>query len=130
MSLQSILIDEANGNAELAELEFYTGSSIDGDNRPPTPFAAVRWGVNNPGMGRMNRTSVTFFVHDEPGSYKKINRLLGLLDASLSGKEHLRDDSGNWINSIKWTGSSGDLFDTGFRTNMKSITFEVIGTGD
>lgn len=127
MSMSSILFDQLETPPE--GLLIQAASAASDDNRPPTPFAEVRWGLRQPGMGQMKRTTVEIFVHDEPGSYKRINRILAWLEARLDGKEHLADGEGGWLNSVKWTGTSGDLYDTGFRTNMKSITFEVIGTG-
>lgn len=133
MSTRTLLRDTVVADDEIIELvpkdRWTSGRSFDEANLPDRPFAVIRWGVVNPGMGGMTRRLVTFWIHSEPGSYETIDSVLSRLKAILDGTVHLTDGQGNWLSSIEWQSDSGDLYDPGYRTNTKNSTYEIIGTG-
>lgn len=99
------------------------------DNLPPIPFAVIRFGLTNPGMGDVYKGSVTFWVHDTRGTYESIDRVLSLIAGSLDGREHVSDEDGNELIIAEWQSNSGDLFDTGYRTITKTSTYQIVGKG-
>lgn len=122
-------VDETLQQIGLVEDNIVSSGSLSGDNRPPSPFAVIRWGVENPGMGEMTRRLVTIWVHDEPGTYDTIDRILKRLKAILDGVANITDGQGNWLSLVTWQSDSGDLYDPGYRTITKNSTYEIIGTG-
>jgi hypothetical protein len=97
------------------------------DNLPARPFAVIRLGVTSPGMAHIKRGTAEIWIHDDPGSYDRIDAILKSVYDRLNGAEHLTDEAGNELMSSTWRGTSGDLNDPGFRTITKNISFEIVG---
>lgn len=106
-----------------------SSGSLEEDNAPDRPFAVIRYGVVSVGMAHIKRGQVTFWIHDELGTYATINNVLDLLYARLHGQEHVADADGNEIIEMKWNSASGDLYDPGFRTLTRNTTFDIVGKG-
>jgi hypothetical protein len=66
-------------------------------------------------------TDVTVWVHDQPGSYVRIDQILALVRNVLEGPV---PESG--AIAAQWTGNSGDLADPDRRTVMRYSTFRLV----
>jgi hypothetical protein len=93
------------------------------DNPPARPFAVV-------GFTDRPRSDVgsaqPIWVHDDRGSYSRIDSVVELLEADLPNATPL-EDSANRIVDIRWDGSSADLTDDGYSTNVRNVNFTLTG---
>lgn len=112
--------------AGLPPLQVFAASAL--EERPADPpFAVVRFGTTGRGMGKIVRAHADIWVHDEPGSYVRIDNILAAIRGTLDGVNHLADGVGNEIISAEWTSDSGDLIDQGYRTITKNTGYDLIG---
>lgn len=97
---------------------------------PVRPFAVMRYQGHNPGLSRVNQTRLEVWVHDEPGNYIRIEQVLRLVRERITSMVAYNDvELGVSLMDPIWEGESVDLFDDGHRTNTKSSTFLLTGTG-
>lgn len=68
--------------------------------------------------------SVSIWVHDEPGSYLRIEQAIGLIKPLLEGPVAMAGAV-----SCEWAGDSGDLADDGFGTIVRNTSFILVGNG-
>ena len=134
MSVRSIIRSHIVADSEVTDLvpadHWFAASSITDDNRPANPpFAVMRYGVRSIGMGQAKRSVLEVFVHDEPGTYETVDKILDRLHSRLDGAEHLSDEDSEVV-SVKWFSTGGDLFDAGFRTIVKTATFDLVTIGE
>lgn len=132
MSIHTLLRNYVLADSALATLipaeRWKAASSVTGENVPERMFVVMRWGTIGVGVGKVRRQTCTFWIHDSPGSYDDIGKVLTALDGRLDGAVSLRTEGdSSEILSISWSGTSGELQDTGFRTIVRNISFEVIG---
>ncbi len=102
--------------------------AVDVDTPQVRPFVQLRWGTNNPGLDVVTRRFLTIWVHDEPGDYSRIDRIvfrlrqiLPLLEGTVNGSQS--------ILAVEWTGDSEDLTDDGHQTIARTASFELVGSG-
>lgn len=91
----------------------------------PTPFMVMRWGNTVKGIGPSNSATLMVFVHDDPGSYERINAII------VRAREVIKalaasGDSGNWITAVEWLGDSGELNEEAYRTITRNAEFNVV----
>lgn len=102
----------------------YAAGSLTGS--PATkPFVVVRLDtldveLNDADVPHVARQNLTFMVHDEPGSYVRIDAILGVLRRWLPG-------SVPSAIACTWLGDSGDLAEDTYGTIMKQAVFQVTG---
>lgn len=135
MSVRSIIRQHIVGDSNLTDLikadHWYASSAITDDNRPTTdPFAVMRYGIRNLGIAQMKRSVLEIRVNDDPGTYSLVDRVLEGLYSRLDGVAHLSDEGGSEVVAIEWFSSSGDLYDPGFRTIVKTTTFNLVTIGE
>lgn len=93
------------------------------------PFAIYRL------SGRMDRVTtksamgsnrVEVWIHDEPGSYSRIERLLSAVEDKFLAVTHrvVGDQS---ISQIGYDSRSPDLYDEGFKSICKMSSFTIVG---
>lgn len=109
-----------------ADRWFGSGSIVD---TPTRPFAEIRFGGVFPGMANITRRRLEVWIHDEEGSYERIDQVIGLLKTAISGMTNVQSGPSEVI-CANWISDSTDLYDDGYRTNAKSTGFDVIGRGD
>jgi hypothetical protein len=107
-----------------AERWFGSGAVLD---VPPRPFAEIRFGGRVRGMAQVNRRRLEVWIHDEEGDYDRIEKWIRYVKGVLDGAGHVGDGVGNEIISCEWLSDSTDLYDSGYRTNCMSTTFELVG---
>ena len=126
-----IIVDaELQQVAELTEDNIFSSGAIQEDSVPDTPFAVIRMGVRNTGMSDIYRQNFTIWVHDEPGDYTRIDRIVQGIYGRLDGAEHrtVEEVVGEMI-LCQWQSTGDDTYDPGFRTISRNITFAAVGTG-
>lgn len=96
------------------------------DEPPARPFAVIRITDSPLSISKAAKPTVQIWVHDNRGSYTKIDRILEALHAVLIAVEDLEDATSR-IACIEWTGDSPDLVDTDYNTNVRYATFSLTG---
>lgn len=131
--MRSIIREILIGNEELTAIipaeRWYGAGAVSEDNTPASPFAVMRFGVVDRGMAEIHRGNVTIWIHDTRGTYRTVDNVLSLIAGILDGREHVSDALGNELIRAEWLNTSGDLFDTGYRTITRNATYNVVGRG-
>ena len=100
------------------------GGSV--DELPDRPFAVIRITDAPPSVSKSTQPRVGIWVHDNRGSYSRIDAVLGSLRTVLAAIVDVQD-ANNRISCIEWTGDSPDLIDTDYNTNVRTASFVVTG---
>lgn len=127
MNWTKYLMDTLTADSELDEFRILPGGAAEGviENKP---FIMVKMGAVNPEMeGDMRAyaesTNGEIWVHDNPGSFKRIDDTLSHLRNSLSGPV----PSATGGIACTWQGNSPELSDSGFGTITRYISFRMTG---
>jgi hypothetical protein len=124
--LRTAIINDSSLNTEgIGDDEFF---AVDVDTPEARPFMQLRWGVNNVGLDVVTRRFLVVWVHDEPGDYSRIDRIIQRLRVLLPLLEGTVDGSQS-ILAVEWTGDSEDLTDDGHRTIARTASFTLVGSG-
>lgn len=114
--------------AEIPIDRWLSGGSV--DTTPALPFAVIKFGGGDviPSPSRNPVSRVEIWIHDDKGSYTRIDRILGLVKTRLDGNgfvwSNLPDE---WITQAEWTSTSGDLVDGGYNTNTRLASYKLVG---
>jgi hypothetical protein len=99
------------------------------DTPQPRPFLNLKWGIRNPGVSVVTRTTLVIWVHDQPNDYTRIEQICVRLRNLLTSLEAAQDTVvGGWVNVVDWVSDSDDLFDEGHGTITKQCTFIITGS--
>jgi hypothetical protein len=90
------------------------------------PFAVIRIVDGPPSISKATQPRVEIWVHDDRGSYLRIDEVLDLLEDILPIVPPLENDSDRIV-AVDWSGRSPDLVDEGFNTNTRHTDFIVTG---
>lgn len=114
----------------LAPGGIYGAGSLKGN--PPTerPFIVINSGTEVPelvdGDSPVSTSRVAgVYVHDQPGSYVRIDQILLLVRAELVGQVSTLPSAIACV----WIGDSGELADDVYGTLMKEGSFKLVGGG-
>lgn len=91
------------------------------------PFLVIRMMPSNMELseGVAHSQNVAVWAHDQPGSYQRIDTLLGLVRATLVGQV-----ASPGAIACRWQGDSQDLADDGLGTITRNSAFLCVGTGN
>lgn len=134
MSIRGLLMQEMlEADDDVIEIipadRWFSGRALD-KQIDVRPFAVVRLSGNFPGMSRINQTRAEIMIHDNEGSYKRIDTAIKAIKNVLDNAVQVKSaTSDTWLIQATWESDSVDLFDDGYRTNMKSTTYTLTGTG-
>lgn len=121
-----------NTPEELPIERWYQLGSI-GDVPPARPFGIYRLSSTLPGLTTRSRAGRTprleIWVHDDPGSYVRIDGILSSLEDAFTAVSNLSAAEGESIAQADFESRSPDLNDTGFRTICKMSSFKLVGKG-
>lgn len=92
------------------------------------PFGVLTWEGPNPGIGRAMQMRMTLHVHDNPGDFTRIDEILRYV-RDLMESATPRKHQGVTLSHAEWIGMSPDLHDEDRRTNLKTVTFLLTGSG-
>lgn len=91
------------------------------------PFVTFRLGqtiseLNDDGKPHVFRHEAIVFIHDVPGSYRRIDNLLNVVRSILVGQV-----SAESAIACTWQGDSGELSDEFYGTITRNASFRLIG---
>jgi hypothetical protein len=102
------------------------------DDTPLKPFMVYRLSGNGRGVTARSASKpvrLEVWVHDEPGSYTRIDDVLRAVETKLNAVVHASSRAGESISQVDFDTRSPDLDDTGFRTICRMSSFTLIGKG-
>jgi hypothetical protein len=109
--------------AQVPAARWYAAGAV--EDTPQTPFIVVRWLSPVPLVPSWGE-QLRLDVHDNRGSYTRIDAVLKLIKAVLEPAEQYVGSDGR-ITQCDYTGHSGDQEDPDKGTNMKFCSWQVIG---
>lgn len=95
---------------------------------PARPFAVTTYDGPYPGISRVKQMRLTLWIHDEVGDYTLIEDLHKIARAHLEAQENVLLN-GVRLLEARWEAESSDLFDVDRRTNLKTATYLLTGSG-
>lgn len=102
--------------------------AVDVDTPEGRPFMQLRWGANNEGLDVVTQRFLVVWVHDMPGDYDRIDRIILRLRTVLPALAGTTNGTQS-ILAVEWTGDSEDLSDDGHRTIARTASFTLVGSG-
>lgn len=102
------------------------------DQAPVRPFGTYRLRLSGSSVtshSASREVGLELWVHDDPGSYNRIDGILNELDTVFLAVVHRSAAEGESISQTKWDSRSPDLNDDGLRTITKMTSFTLIGKG-
>lgn len=95
------------------------------------PFGTFRIVTTTPGMSRVFLRSLEVWIHDDAGSYTRIDTLIRRVKDLLTGLEQVyHSETDSWLQQCTWVADSPDLFDDARRTNTRMTSFQLVGSGE
>jgi hypothetical protein len=104
------------------------------DSLPIKPALVLRWGLMNPGVTEHAPVwagagwwDLAVWVHDEPGDFDRVDRIIERLKTILCGIAGARSVThpGWTLIQADWAGDSQDLRDDGYHTVTRNSTYRV-----
>jgi hypothetical protein len=102
--------------------------SGDADSIAARPYIVARYLDRSIGVGESRPQGVTFYVHDKPNDFTRINTLIFHIRRVLTNLGPKKTDTG-WITQIDWLTDSGELSDDVTRTIVRQTSFTIIASG-
>jgi hypothetical protein len=128
--MRDAIFDLISNDNALIVLGIGFDSLYSGDVDTPIqrPYGVLRWGDTSPGLAQVNERTLTVWIHDNPGDYRKIDDILARLRVLLEGISAYKTTRG-WIAEIRWLTDSGDLSDDTTRTIARTSTYAIVASG-
>jgi len=141
VAVRRAVYDLLVADAALIALGF-TSNTIYPNWGPDSPmaqrFMVLRWGATTRGVGRANSAEFTPWVYDRDQDFAAIAGALdrmrpaelggdGLLDTLVGARLGVGPDG---ILGIDWQGASTDLYDDGYRANVRNETYNITASGN
>jgi hypothetical protein len=123
-ALKEVLAANAPLVAALPANRWFAAGAV--TDTPTRPFIVLRWLSPVSLDGGRYGEQLQVQVHDERGSYVRIEAVLKLVDPVLRGVAQYVGSDGR-ITQCDYTGHSGDQEDLDLGTNMKFSSWQVIG---
>lgn len=96
------------------------------DSPPLRPFAIYRITDVPPTVVGSAQPHLQVWIHDDRGSYVRIDEILELVRTALYGAVPM-ENATHRIVDVEWTGDSPDLVDEGYNTNTRNASFTLTG---
>lgn len=124
LAAQPALVD-----AVPTERWFRRGGQID---RSQVPYVVLAWLGPLTTSGRNSPQLLDVYVHDELGSYTRIQDILGIIKPVLENTTHYRGTSGTGFPFVcaDYLGKSGDEVDQGNGTAFQFSSWKILGGGE
>jgi hypothetical protein len=101
----------------------------DKDTPQVRPLMVLRWQDTSPGLSTVNQRNLQIWVHDVPGDYTRIDRILKRVRIVLESIVGVNaGDAASWVTQIDWKGDSDDLDDDEAVTFCRNSNFTVTGS--
>lgn len=120
------------GDTQLSALGIDAGSVFSNhgtDDPPRKPFMILRWEETQARWGLRNspgKQVLTIWVHDQSGSYGRINLVLKRVQEILANAFQVEGSDGRVLTQADWRGDSADLWDDGFRTITRNSAYDIV----
>lgn len=103
--------------------------AVYGANSVDTPeedlFMTVHWDERNIAFQKHGYETLVVWVHDHVKDYVRIDAAIERMIEILGDAEHLSGSDGI-LTCARWTGTSRDLYDDGYNTITKNVSFEAV----
>ena len=135
--LAATKIKDAPDMHVLINRRLYAANSLGTGNipeQPKKPFIVMREmdttaiNIAKDTSPNVNRKIFQFYVHDEKGSYSRINAIIAVLRETVRGLTDQVSDTGARCLEATWEGTSADLEDPTYNSAMKFATFTFVST--
>lgn len=129
-TIVQIIGTNADVLAEIPLENWHQASDIDA--APAKPFGVYRLSGTGPSVTRRSESKevrLELWIHDVPGSYLRIDKLLSSLESTFNAVVHASAEEGESISQAAYDSRSPDLQDTGFNSICKASIFTLIGKG-
>lgn len=124
--VRNLMISDASLVGYIPAERWLEGGSV--VDTPDRPFAIMRLSGTFRGLGPIQKGRVEFRVHDERGNFETIDAVIRRIKAVMEPAEQVQTHGAELIRA-EWLSDSPDLYDDGFRTNMRSTGFDLTGKG-
>ena len=101
----------------------YAANAI--DTPPEQVFATVHWEEKTMAFEIRGPQTLVIWFHDHDRDYAKIDAMIARAITILEAAVHVPGVDGT-LTTAKWRGTSEDLFDDGYNTVTKNVSFSVI----
>lgn len=137
MTLRQYVYQLITGDDVLNGLGITTDSTFSThtvDTPQVRPLCILRWQATSPGIqsgdnSPINQQVLQVWVHDELGSYVRIDRALRRVRTLLTSLVGVNvGEATEWLSAVKWEGDSDDLSDDTMRTTTKNAQFRFTGS--
>ena len=135
--LAATKIKDAPDMHVLINRRLYAANSLGTGNvpeQPKKPFVVMREmdtqaiNVAKDTSPNVNRKVFIFYVHDEKGSYSRIDAIIAVLKETVRKLTDQVSDTGSRCLEATWEGTSADLEDPTYNSNMKFVTFTLVSS--
>jgi hypothetical protein len=103
--------------------------AVYGANSVDTPaedlFMTVHWDEQSVSFQRHGPETLVIWVHDRQRDFGRIDAAIERLIVILEGAIHLSGADGT-LTQARWTATSRDLFDDGYNTITKNVSFAAV----
>lgn len=87
-------------------------------------FLTIHWEDRTQSFQARGPETLVVWVHDKQRDYGRVDQVIIRLITILEAAVHLVGSDGT-LTQATWTGTSGDLFDDGYNTVTKNVSFRV-----
>lgn len=129
-TIMQLIAGTPNVIEEIPLDRWYQADSI--KETPEKPFGIYRLSSTGPGVTRNSpsrEVRLEVWIHDEPGSYLRIDRLLTAVENTFKAVIHASAAEGESISQAAFDSRSPDLNDSGFGSICKATVYTLIGKG-
>lgn len=111
----------------LTEATIYPNFSADAP--PESRFMILRWGLTNPGMGRVNQVTLGCWVYNREPDYGPIAAALLEIRRLAPTMLGVRMSPTESVNGVDYNGDSDDLYDDAWRAYTRYTTHTITASG-
>jgi hypothetical protein len=101
----------------------YGANSV--DTPPEDLFMTVHWDERTQSFKQHGPETLVIWVHDRQRDFGRIDAAIERLILILEDAVHLPGTDGT-LTQARWTGTSRDLFDDGYNTVTKNVSFAAL----
>ena len=101
----------------------YAANSV--DTPPEDLFMTVHWDEQDRAFKQHGAETLVVWVHDRERDYGRIDAVIERMIMILEDAIHLSGVDGT-LTSARWNGTSRDLFDDGYNTVTKNVSFAAV----
>jgi len=95
--------------------------------KPQTPFGVIKFAGDERSPSRHGVPRVEVWIHDDRGSYMRIDQILAAVRTELDTNVFAFPDMPGELICFDWQSYSPDLIDDGYNTNTRMAAFLAVG---